>query len=401
MHFGAMLKKFIDNDNLARRTLVRMLQPRSPVGVLDPVLIWSAILLLLFGLVMVYSASIAFTAEREYYFLIRHGVFLAVGVTLGLLAFRVPMALWQHLAPWLFMVGVVLLVVVLIPQLGHVVKGARRWISLGVVNVQPSEFVKLFVALYAADYTVRKLDVMGNLVRGFLPMLVAILLVGLLLLFEPDFGAFVVIAAIAFGVLFLGGLNIRALLLLLSALALVCVAVMIWGSSYRRERLFGFMDPWSNPSGWGYQPIHAMIAFERGGWFGAGLGASVEKLFYLPEPHTDFLFSVIAEELGFAGVFTVVMLFGLLVHRAFVIGCEAIVLGRCFAGLVAQAIGLWMGGQAFINMGMNMSVLPTKGLTLPLMSFGGSGLVANCLALAILLRVDWEVRQLKCGGGGG
>lgn len=386
------------------RAVARMMRPSAPARELDLLLIWSAVGLLLIGLVMVYSSSIAiaegsrFTGNQSHYFLLRHAVFLAVGIGTGLVAFQLPMTQWQRLAPALFVSGVVLLIVVLIPGVGREVNGAQRWLALGPVNLQPSELMKVFAAIYAADYTVRKLDVMGSFKRGFLPMTVVILFVGFLLLSEPDFGAFVVITAIAFGVLFLGGVNIRVFALL-GVFALIGFMVLIWTSPYRRERIFGFMDPWQDAFGKGYQLSHALIAFGRGEWFGVGLGGSVEKLFYLPEAHTDFLLSVIAEELGFAGVVVIVGLFAVLVQRAFVIGREAIKLERYFSGLVAQGIGLWMGVQSFINMGVNMGLLPTKGLTLPLMSFGGSGIVANCLALAILLRIDWEVRQMKSGGG--
>jgi cell division protein FtsW len=276
------------------------------------------------------------------------------------------------------------------------VNGARRWLPLGPVSLQPSELMKLFALLYAADYTVRKLGEMASFRRGFLPMAAVILLVGFLLLREPDFGGFVVVALIAFGILFLGGMNAR-LFALLTAVALAGFVLLIWLSPYRRERLIGFMDPWQDAFGKGYQLSHALIAFGRGEWLGVGLGGSVEKLFYLPEAHTDFLLAVVAEELGFAGVTTVVVLFALLVHRAFAIGRQALTLDRVYAGLVAQGIGVWLGVQALINMGVNMGLLPTKGLTLPLMSFGGSGILANCVALAILLRADWENRRLMRG----
>ncbi|MFN4064491.1 putative lipid II flippase FtsW [Azoarcus communis] len=387
----------------AARSAARLARNAEPARELDLLLIWSAVGLLLLGLVMVYSASIAFaegsrfTGYQSHYFLMRHAVFLAVGVGLGLVAFQLPMTQWQRLAPALFVGGVVLLVVVLIPGVGREVNGAQRWLSLGPVNLQPSELMKIFAALYAADYTVRKLDAMSSFKRGFLPMMIVILFVGFLLLREPDFGAFVVITSIAFGVLFLGGVNIRVFALL-GVFALIGFVILIWTSPYRRERIFGFMDPWQDAFGKGYQLSHALIAFGRGEWFGVGLGGSVEKLFYLPEAHTDFLLAVIAEELGFVGVLTVVLLFALLVQRAFAIGRDAIRLERYFPGLVAQGIGLWIGVQSFINMGVNTGLLPTKGLTLPLMSFGGSGIVANCLALAILLRVDWENRQIMRGG---
>ena len=390
------------DDGLAARTVGRLTKPRVPVSELDPALVWSAATLLTLGLVMVYSASIAtaegsaYTGYQADYFLVRHAMFLGVGLLAGLIVFRVPMVQWQRMASWLFLIGVILLVITLIPGIGHKVGGGRRWLPLGPVTLQASELMKLFVAIYAADYTVRKLDVMGSFKKGFLPMIGVIFLVGCLLLFEPDFGAFVVIASIAFGVLFLGGVNIRVFLLLGLA-AVVGFALLVWVQPYMRARLLGFMDPWADPFGDGYQLTHALIAFGRGEWLGVGLGGSIEKLFYLPESHTDFLLAVIAEELGFVGICVVVGLFALLVQRAFVIGREAIRLERYFPGLVAQAIGLWIGAQAFISMGVNMGLLPTKGLTLPLMSYGGSALLANCLALAILLRIDWETRILKRG----
>lgn len=383
--------------------LARLARGGDPARELDLLMIWATVGLLLIGLVMVYSASIAtaegsrFTGYQSHYFLMRHAVFLAVGIGCGLVAFQLPMATWERLAPAFFVGGVVLLIVVLIPGVGREVNGAQRWLSLGPVNLQPSELMKVCAALYAADYTVRKLDDMASFKRGFLPMMAVILFVGFLLLREPDFGAFVVITTIAFGVLFLGGVNVRVFGVL-TVVALIGFLILIWTSPYRRERMFGFMDPWQDAFGRGYQLSHSLIAFGRGEWFGVGLGGSVEKLFYLPEAHTDFLLAVIAEELGFAGVLVVVGLFALVVQRAFMIGRDAIRLERYFAGLVAQGIGLWFGVQSFINMGVNMGLLPTKGLTLPLMSFGGSGIVANCVAIAIVLRVDWENRQLMRRG---
>jgi cell division protein FtsW len=369
---------------------------------IDPLLLWPSLFLLLFGLVMVYSASIAmaegskFTGHNASYFLLRHSVFLVIGLVAGVAVFQVPLRFWQQWAPLLFLAGVALLAVVLIPHVGRSVNGAQRWLPLGPINLQPSELMKLFAVLYAADYTTRKLDAMGSFRRGFLPMAGVILAVGFLLLREPDFGAFVVIAAIAFGILFLGGINGR-LFGLLTLVALIGFVLLIWLSPYRRERILGFMDPWQDAFGKGYQLSHALIAFGRGEWFGVGLGASVEKLFYLPEAHTDFLLAVIAEELGFMGVLAVVALFALVVQRAFAIGRQALLIDRIFSGLVAQGIGIWLGVQAFINMGVNMGLLPTKGLTLPLMSFGGSGIVANCAALAVLMRVDYENRRLMRG----
>lgn len=378
------------------------LKPKLPAAEFDQVLVWATALLLALGLVMVYSASIAiaegsrYTGQQPAYYLVRHAAFVLVGIVLGLAAFEIPSQLWQRAAPWLFVAGIVLLILVLIPGIGREVNGSRRWLSLGIVNAQPSELMKFFAVLYAADYTVRKAALMHSLRRGFLPMFGVMLLTGGLLLREPDFGAFAVITVIAMGILFLGGMNWRLFAGLLVMLILGFL-LLIWTSPYRMQRIIGFMDPWADPFGKGYQLSHALIAFGRGEWFGVGLGASVEKLFYLPEAHTDFLLAVIAEELGFAGVATIIALFAWIVFRAFSIGRRAAMLDRHFSALVAQGIGLWIGVQAIVNMGVNMGVLPTKGLTLPLLSFGGSAITVTCCALAVLLRIDWENRQLQRG----
>ena len=370
---------------------------------LDPALVWSALMLAAVGLVMVYSASIAmaeaerFTGFRTSYFLVRHSIYLLIGLVFAAALFRIPLWLWQRASPWLFLAGTAMLVAVLIPGLGREVNGARRWISLGIGTFQPSELMKLFVVLYAADYTVRKAAFMDDVKKGFLPMFAVMTTIAALMLREPDFGALVVVTAIAMAVLFLGGLNWR-LFAGLAALLGVAFAVLIVSSPYRLQRILGFMDPWNDSYGKGYQLSHSLIAFGRGEWFGVGLGASIEKLFYLPEAHTDFLLAVIAEELGFAGVLAVILLFLFLVHRAFAVGRQAASLERYFAALVAQGIGVWIAGQAFINMGVNMGLLPTKGLTLPLLSFGGTGIVVTCMALGILMRIDWENRYLMRGG---
>jgi cell division protein FtsW len=377
-------------------------RPRGQVAEYDQGLVWAAILLLGLGLVMVYSASIAIaegsrvTGHQPMYYLTRHALFVAMGLAVGVAAFQVPLRLWQQAAPYLFLIGAGLLTLVLLPGVGREVNGSQRWISLHFVTVQPSELVKLAAVLYAADYTARKAAHMDSFRRGFLPMLVVMLVVGWLLLREPDFGAFVVITVIAMGILFLGGMNWK-LFAGLFALLLVGFMLLILASPYRLQRVAGFMDPWADPYGTGYQLSHALIAFGRGEWLGVGLGASVEKLFYLPEAHTDFLLAVIAEELGFVGVAAIIAAFTWIVTRAFMIGRRAASLERYFSALVAQGIGLWIGVQAIINIGVNTGMLPTKGLTLPLVSFGGSALVATCCALAVLLRVDWENRQLAKG----
>jgi len=370
---------------------------------LDQALLWSAVLLGAIGLVMVYSASIAmaeaerFTGFRPSYFLVRHSIYLIVGLAFAAALFRIPLWLWQRASPWLFMAGTAMLVALLIPGIGREVNGARRWISMGIGTFQPSELMKLFVVLYASDYTVRKAAFMDDFKKGFLPMFAVMTFIAALLLREPDFGALVVVTTIAMAVLFLGGLNWR-LFAGLAALLAMAFVVLIVSSPYRLQRILGFMDPWSDAYGKGYQLSHSLIAFGRGEWLGVGLGASVEKLFYLPEAHTDFLLAVIAEELGFAGVAAVITLFLFLVHRAFAVGRQAASLERYYAALVAQGIGVWLASQAFINMGVNMGLLPTKGLTLPLLSFGGTGIVVNCMALAILMRIDWENRYLMRGG---
>ena len=368
----------------------------------DSALIWLTILLLGFGLVMVYSASIAMaegdrhTGHQFSYFLVRHAIFIAVSIVMGMMVFQVPIRTWQELAPYLFIIGAVLLVLVLIPGIGREINGSQRWLSLFVINLQPSEFMKLFAVMYAADYTVRKAAHMHTFSKGFLPMLLVMLVIGGLLLREPDFGAFAVIISIAMSILFLGGVNWKQFAALIVMLG-VGFLLLIWSSPYRMQRIIGFMDPWADPFGKGYQLSHALIAFGRGEWWGVGLGGSVEKLFYLPEAHTDFLLAVIAEELGFAGVTVVIAMFFWLVYRAFAIGRQSNLLERPFSSLAAHGIGVWLGVQAIINIGVNMGILPTKGLTLPLLSFGGSAIAANCVAIAVLLRIDWENRQLMKG----
>ena len=363
----------------------------------DQALVWSVVLLLSIGLIMIYSASIAiaeaqFGADRAGYYLLRHSAYLVVGLLLGLVTFQVPMRIWQKYVTYLFMISVLMLALVLIPGIGHEVNGSQRWISLYVVNIQPSEFLKLFMVLYAADYVSRKAADLNSFLKGFLPITVVLSIVGFLLLLEPDFGAFFVVTTLVMSILFLGGVSLKIFIALIGILA-IGLYELILSSEYRMARVVAFMDPWADPYGKGYQLSHALIAFGRGEWFGVGLGGSVEKLFYLPEAHTDFLLSVLAEELGFVGVAAVILLFIWLIMRAFVIGRLAAKLGNPFSALVAQGIGIWIGVQALINMGVNMGVLPTKGLTLPLLSFGGSSITANCIALAVILRIDWENRQ--------
>lgn len=377
----------------------------APVHGVDQPLIWVTVILLALGLVMVYSATVAlpdsprFARYAPTHFLTRQLLFIAIGCLAAVLVVQVPIKVWEKWAPWLFVGALVSLMVVLIPHVGKGVNGARRWIPIGFMNFQPSEWAKLAIAMYAASYMVRKMDVKENFFRAVTPMAVALGVVGVLLLAEPDMGAFMVIAAIALGILFLGGVNGRMFFLSVAVL-IGAFVLMIAFSEFRRQRIFAYLDPW-NPSyaqGKAYQLTHSLIAFGRGEIFGQGLGSSLEKLHYLPEAHTDFLLAVVGEELGFVGVAAIIVTFFWLTRRIFMIGRQAIALDRVFAGLMTQGVGIWMGGQAFINMGVNLGVLPTKGLTLPLMSYGGSAVLLNLVALAIVLRVDIENRALMRGG---
>ena len=378
-------------------------QPQRVHG-FDQPLLWVTVALLAWGLVMVYSASIAmpdnprFAKYGHNFFLVRHAVFLCVAFVAALIAFQVRMRTWERWAPWLFIVSLVLLTAVLVPGVGKVVYGARRWLPLGVMNFQPSEMAKFAIVVYAADYMVRKMDVKENFWRAVWPMGAAVGMVGVLLLAEPDMGAFMVIAVIAMGILFLGGVNAR-MFFLIATILVGAFSLMIAFNDYRRARIFAYLDPWSdtNALGKGYQLTHSLIAIGRGEIFGVGLGGSIEKLSWLPEAHTDFLLAVIGEEFGLVGVVVVICMFFWLIRRIMHIGRQSIALDRLFAGLVAQGVGIWMGFQTFINMGVNLGALPTKGLTLPLMSFGGSAILWNLVALAVVLRVDFENRQLMHG----
>ena len=367
------------------------------------VLVVSALLLL--GVVMVYSASVALPDNPRFgnyaptHFLQRHVISLAIAVFAALMVVQVPMAVWEKVAPLFFVAALVLLVLVLVPFIGKVVNNSRRWIPLGFMNFQPSEMAKLGIALYASNYMVRRMDTRENFFRAVFPMALAVGFVGLLLLRQPDMGAFLVIASIAMGVLFLGGVNARMFFLIVAVL-LVVLGLILYFDEMRSARILAYLDPWKedNAKGKAYQLVHSLIAFGRGEFFGQGLGASVEKQHYLPEAHTDFLMAVIGEELGFVGVATVIVLFFWLTRRIINIGRAAIALDRVFAGLFCQGIGVWMGVQAFINMGVNLGALPTKGLTLPLMSYGGSAILMSLVALAMVVRVDVENRALMRSG---
>jgi cell division protein FtsW len=373
-------------------------QKNYRLPIYDYNLFWAALILLGLGLVMVYSSSVDSAAASKlsnyenYYYLVRQSIYILLGFILGYICFLIPIYFWQRTAPYLFILGLILLIIVLIPGIGKEVNGSRRWISLIFFNFQPSEIVKLFTIMYASDYVLRKSKQMRTIIKGFLPMLGVIVLTGFLLLLEPDFGALAVITLIAMGILFLGGLTYKIFFSLL-IFAPISIYFLIISSPYRMERIVGFLDPWSDPFGKGYQLTHSLIAFGRGEIFGVGLGGSVEKLQYLPEAHTDFILAVLGEEFGFVGVTLVIVLFAYLVLRMFGIAKESIQNKKHFAALMAQGVGLWFGVQGIINMGVNLGLFPTKGLTLPLLSYGGSSILMNMIALAIVLKIDHENRK--------
>lgn len=357
---------------------------------MDAWLLGIALLLVVLGLVMVMSASVSI-AERQmgnsFYYFWRQLAYVAVGLLFGYAILQIRLVYWERLSSYFLLFGFALLVAVLL--LGREVNGSVRWLAMGPFNLQPSELIKLFMVVYMAGYLVRRGDEVRNSIKGFLKPMALVGVIGVLLLLEPDFGAAVVITAAVLGMMFLAGVRLWQFGALFS-LMLALLAVVAISSPYRVERLTSFVNPWANPFDSGYQLTQALIAFGRGEWLGVGLGGSVQKLFYLPEAHTDFLFAVLAEELGLLGAVMVIAMFAALVWRAFVIGRSAMEDSNYFGAYLSFGIGLWLGLQAFINLGVNMGVLPTKGLTLPLMSYGGSSIVVSCMACAMLLRVSHE-----------
>tara|TARA_B110000444_G_C18847600_1_gene603169 strand:- start:2484 stop:3644 length:1161 start_codon:yes stop_codon:yes gene_type:complete len=373
-------------------------QKNYNLPIYDYNLIWASLLLLGIGLVMVYSSSIDTAAAsksldyQNYYYLLRQSIYITLGFLIGYITFQIPIYFWQKMAPYIFIFGLLLLILVLIPGIGKEVNGSQRWISLGIANFQPSEFVKLATIMYASDYVLRKSKQMRTIIKGFLPMLGVIVFTGFLLLLEPDFGALAVITMVAMGILFLGGLSYKIFFGLM-IFTPISIYFLIINSPYRMQRITAFLDPWADPYGKGYQLIHSLIAFGRGEYFGVGLGGGVEKQLYLPEAHTDFILAVIGEEFGLLGVTVVIGLFVYLVLRMFGIAKESIQNKKHFPALMAQGVALWFAFQGIINMGVNVGLFPTKGLTLPLLSFGGSGILLNMIAIAIVLRIDHENRR--------
>ncbi len=361
---------------------------------LDYGLLLSMLCLLGLGIVMVASTSMGISESKfgePFHYLSRQLLFVVLGVLFAVAVFKLPLKLWQNIGFLMMLVSAVLLVAVLIPDVGKTVNGSSRWLPIGPFNFQVSEFVKLVVPIYMAGYLVRHAEEVRGSFTGFLKPMGILSVFGVLLLLEPDFGATVIIMATALGMLFLSGVRFGQFFLLLALIASAMVLLAIF-SPYRWERLTTFLNPWADPFDSGFQLTQALIAFGQGEWFGVGLGSGVQKLFYLPEAHTDFLYATLAEELGLVGSVVVIVLFGFIVWRAFDIGQRALQIKKVFSAHLAHGLGLWFGLQAFVNLGVNMGMLPTKGLTLPLMSYGGSSLIVTCVAAALLLRIDYEVR---------
>ena len=360
----------------------------------DAQLVLAVLALMVLGLVMVASASISI-ASRElgdplYYFW-RQSLYVVLGLAAMLAATRVPLRAWQVSSPVLLALSALLLVLVFVPGVGREVNGSMRWLTVGPLNVQPSEPMKLAMVLYLAGYLVRRGELVRNTVGGFVRPMAVLAIIGVLLLLEPDYGATVVLFTTALGMLFLGGVPFWSFVGW-AGCVVVSLGVVVMAAPYRVERMLTFMNPWADPFGSGFQLTQALIAIGSGEWLGVGLGSSVQKLFYLPEAHTDFLFAVLAEELGMLGMLCVILLFTFVVWRAIAIGTRAERAGAPYGAHVAYGVALLVGLQAFINIGVNMGILPTKGLALPLMSYGGSSLVVNCFALGLVMRVDHELR---------
>ncbi len=369
----------------------------SSIAHFDWPLLFVVATIALLGAVMIFSASMPF-AERNYgdafHFINRQLIFMLAGIGIGIFLFRFSVDEWEKYAPGLLIFAILMLILVLIPGIGKSVNGSRRWLDLGVVSVQVSEAVKLFVIVYLAGYLVRQGEKVQSEFGAFVRPLLLISLAGVLLLLEPDFGATVVIVLTAMGMLFVGGAQFRQFIALIFFFG-IAAALAVWFSPYRMRRLTSFLNPWADPYNDGFQLSQSLIAIGSGSLDGVGLGSSVQKLFYLPESHTDFLFAVYAEETGLVGVVFLVALFSFVVWRCMMIASRAANVGNRFAGYVALGIGVWIGLQAFINMGVNMGILPTKGITLPLMSYGGSSLVIMCITVSLLFRVDHETRVLE------
>jgi len=375
-----------------RRTPIKTAPELLPF---DPWVVSCAAALILIGFVMISSASLDVALKNTgtpYFYVIRQAVFIAIAITCALIVWRIPLSFWERTGHWWMIGAGILLIVVLIPGIGKIVNGSRRWLPLGPINLQASEVAKFCMVMYMGGYLVRRLDEVRTSWKGIAKPALPLGIFCILLYFEPDFGALVVLMGTVMGMIFLGGMRFSQFVTVISAVIALLVSV-VGLQPYRMERLQSFLDPWSDPFGTGYQLSQAQIAFGRGEWFGTGLGNSVQKLFYLPEAHTDFVFSVMAEELGFAGVAVVIAIFAILIVKIFNIGRRAEKNKQFFNAYVCYGFAIILGGQALINIGVNVGALPTKGLTLPLVSYGGSSLVVSCAMLAVILRVDYELKR--------
>ncbi|WP_165482725.1 putative lipid II flippase FtsW [Legionella gresilensis] len=371
----------------------------KPLSLYDKWLMSAVLGLIIIGLMMVASSSVMVSTKyyhNPFHFLIRQFVFLFAGFFIALVIMRIDSSVWERSSMPLLFICLMMLVAVLIPGIGHTVNGSRRWLSLGPIGIQVSELTKLIMIFYVAGYLVRQQKTVEKSIFGFIKPMIILSLIAFLLLLEPDFGATVVIAGTVMAMLFLAGVKLRYYLGLL-IVVVCCLAMLAVSSPYRVARLTAFLDPWADQFNSGYQLTQSLIAFGRGGWFGVGLGDSVQKLFYLPEAHTDFLFAVLAEELGLFGALLVLVLYSILVFRGLSIGYTAYSQERFFAAFTAYGLTFWLGLQAAINMGVNSGLLPTKGLTLPMLSYGGASVVVNCMVIALLLRIDHENRWQSLG----
>lgn len=363
------------------------------VAAFDPWLLFAIVALLGVGLVMVTSASLAYAESLDLstgYFAYRHAISLVLGTAIGMGATYTPLSFWKKFSVPFLILNLLLLMILLVPGVSREVNGSVRWLFLGPISIQVSEITKLSIILYVARYLVKHQDSIQTDVHTFLRPVAMLAITAGLLLLEPDFGAAVVISLTLMGLLFLGQAPLRWFIVLV-VIAAATLGTLVVVSPYRLQRLTSFLDPWGDQFNTGYQLTQSLIAFGRGGWFGVGLGNSVQKLLYLPEPHTDFIFAVLAEELGLLGALAILFVFVLLVWRIFILGKQALAQNKRFEGLVAYGIGLWFGLQALINIGVNTGVLPTKGLTLPFVSYGGSSLVVGMLAIGIILRIEYEL----------
>lgn len=371
----------------------------KPLELYDKWLMTAVFGLIIIGLMMVASSSVMISTKfyhHSFHFLIRQFIYLSLGFFVALIVMRIDSSFWEKCSMPLLFICILLLMAVLIPGLGRAVNGSRRWLSLGPIGIQVSELAKLIMIFYVAGYLVRQQESIRRSMVGFIKPMIILILISTLLLLEPDFGATVVIAGTVMAMLFLGGVKLRYYISLL-LIVMICLSILAVSSPYRLARLTAFLDPWADQFKSGYQLTQSLIAFGRGGWLGVGLGDSVQKLFYLPEAHTDFLFAVLAEELGLLGVLLVLALYSILVFRGLSIGYIAYTQERFFAAYTAYGLTFWLGLQTAINMGVNSGLLPTKGLTLPMLSYGGASMVVNCVVIALLLRIDHENRWQSLG----